>query len=246
KIICIEYVMMKHVKKVHEAYPSATIWHNDTKKIEGTTNVEDAGLSGGSPENNDGAGLNWLLYTAPARALMRVKNVASELGAEATISACVCSAYVYTLTTPGDAAVYRIFKPWEEGTQTAADCESPGCSFNDWACDDNEWTTAGCNSADDEGSDNSGDGTGADRKATAEDTETIDADDSWYGWSISSALAQAWYDETANENGVALAGVGTVYAACYSTEHDGDQPFWVFTYTTGEPEAAGAIIFINQ
>lgn len=214
----------------------------DTKKIEGTTNVEDANMSSGAPNFNYGGGVYFYLHASP-KTCMRVKNVASELGVGATISACVCSVYVYDFTTAGDASIYRIFKPWIEGT--GFDEEGDGdVTFNDWVYPDDEWTTAGCQSADDGGSDNSGDGTGADRKATAESTVDVTGT-GWLGFSITPALAQAWYDGTANENGVLFMGIGDCYAMCRSTEAETEKPFFVFTYTTGEPEAAGQVIMIH-
>ena len=241
KIVCVEYVMMKHVKRVHEALPTATIWHNDSKTIDGTTNVEDNQLSSGNPDYNYGTKVNLIFHALP-KVPMRVKNVASELGVNATISACVCSAYVYEMNVSGDVSIYRIFKPWEEGSQDNATCESPGCSYNDWGCTDNEWTTAGCQSADDEGEDNSGDGTGADRKATAESTVEVTGV-GWWSWSITTALAQAWYDETANENGFLFMGISNTYVIIWSTESvEVEKPFFVFTYTTGAPSAGQVII----
>lgn len=246
KIICIEYVMMRRVKQVHEVYPMATIWHNDTKTIDGTTNIEDAHIrSGGAAQNNYG-GMTQIAVDNDKiyRGLIRVKNVATELGVDATISVCVCSLYCYGGANSADVSVYRVFKPWNEGTLVGSDpadaAEGEGVvTWDDWSNDDEEWTTAGCESTDDGGSDNSGDGTGADRKATAEDTETISSTGAWYAWNISSALAQGWYDETINEEGIILLTSTTVQQSFYSTEFGSNQPFWFFTYTTdGEPEPA--------
>lgn len=243
KIICIEYVMMRRVKQVHEAYPSATIWHNDTKKIEGTTNVEDTYLYSTSPDNNYGGRFYMIMYVDDIIPLIRVKNVAAELGVGATISAAVCSLYCYIYGIESNVSSYSVFKPWEEGTQDAVTCSSPGCSWNDWACTDYEWTTEGCLCARDGGVDNSYDGgvcnqdIRADRKATAEGTETVNADETWFAWSVSSALAQSWYDGTKNEEGILLVPDGAGYNYFRSTESIlGDEPFWVFTYTVGAPE----------
>ena len=132
----------------------------------------------------------------------------------------------------------RIFKPWVEGDENGIDNDDGDVTWNDWASDAMEWTTAGCASADDGGSDNSGDGTGADRKATAESTVDVTAS-GWYSWTISNALAQGWYDETINENGVFMlastAGGATgnnVYASCENATA-ANRPRFSFTYTTG-------------
>ncbi len=249
KIVCIEYVMMSRVKQVHEAYPSATVWHNDSKTISGTTNVEDAVISQFYSTRNYG-GATGLVTGSTYPFLMRVKNVASEIGADATISAAVCSLYSYG-NSSGNMSNYRIFKPWEEGTQNDVTCSSPGCSWVDWACTGYEWTTPGCLCANDDGVDNSDDdgdcseANERDRKATAEDTEALSGI-GWYALSVSAGLAQDWYDGTANENGVLVLPTGTAYF--YSTEYTTDPskcPFWTFTYTTGEPAAAGQMIMIQ-
>lgn len=240
KIYCIEYIKMRIVKMVHEVYPTATIWHNASPHtIDGTTNVEDTYLDSAAPENNFGGG--WEIRTSSIHnSLIRVKNVASELGVGATITAAVCNLYCSSHYTDGDLSAYSVFKPWGEGALFGSDpadaAEGEGvATWNDWSNDDEEWTTAGCENADDGGSDNSGDGTGADRKATAEDVETVIDEDVWYAWNISAALAQAWYDETKNEEGIALIHDGTSRNYFHSTEYPSDQPYWVFTFTVAGP-----------
>jgi hypothetical protein len=242
KIYCIEYIKMRKIKIIHEAYPSATIWHNASPHtIDGETNLEDAYLKGSEPDKNYGSYGSFYFY--PARSTVsRVKNVASELGENATITACTFNAYCIVHTSTSSASAYRVFKPWVEGDESGVDNDDGDVTWNDWASDANEWTTAGCNSADDGGSDNSGDGTGADRKATAEDVVSVTTAATWYQWDISTTLAQAWYDGTANENGVVLIGDGNTQFD--ATEHPLEQPYWVFTYTTnGVP--AGQVITIN-
>lgn len=255
KIVCVEYVMMSKIKQVHEAYPSATIWHNDTKKIEGTTNVEDAGLQSGQPDLNLGSTTDPYIYQTTHHLLVRVKNVASELGENATISACVCTLFAGQKWNSGNHYVYRVFKPWNEGTMDIGDPPDEPfgegmVTWNDWSTEDEEWTTEGCLCARDGGVDNNYDGgvcnqdVRADRKETPEDTETIDVAQSWYGWDISAALAQGWYDGTINEEGIIFISDGNAGVRVHSTE--GTNPlFWVLTYTI-EAEAAGTIIFINQ
>jgi hypothetical protein len=215
-----------------------------TKKISGTTNVEDSYIAVGANANNNYGG-NAYIWLIPAAqyGYIRVKNVASELGANATISACVCSLYNGYEDTPGDCVARRVFKPWVEGDEDGVNDDDGDVTWNDWASDDMEWNGLGGTNSDDEGEDNSSDGFGADRKATAEDTEAI----SGIGWdaiTISAALAQAWYDGTAVENGVQLVTTDGNYAF-HSTENASNQPFFVFTYTTGEPPAAGQVIIIG-
>ena len=246
KVVCVEYVMMKRVKQVHEAYPSATIWHNDSKTIDGTTNVEDTYIFSGATGINYGAKIT-LTSTSTSSMLVRVKNVDTELGVDATISACVCSLYCSNNVSDGTLSDYVVFKPWNEGTQDNQDCTDPGCSYADWACDDYEWTSNGCQCARDDGVDNSDDGglcdqgVRADRKATAEDNESVTTVNTWYGWAVSSVIAQGWYAGTKSEDGVLIktADGANVFN---STEGASNQPFWVFTYTSGEPPAGQVII----
>jgi len=236
-IYCMEYVDVQGLKAIHEAYPDSAVWHNDeTKVISGTTNVEDAYMDqyGVKADYNYGGADDVEARVIYLNGLIRVKNVASELGGGATITGCVDSMYCNTNYGDGNTSAYRVFKPWIEGTKSGVDPGAePSCTWNDWSSDTYEWTTAGCNSADDDGSDNSGDGTGADRKATAEDTENVTTVNTWYAWSISSDLAQGWYDETINEEGIVLIGVEDAYNLFSSTEDNSNQPFWTFTYTTG-------------
>lgn len=252
KIICIEYVMMRRIKQVHQAYPSATIWHNDSKTIDGTTNVEDTYMDAGGQANYNFGG-SVFLYTDNGndyRGLVRVKNVATELGGGATISDCVCSLYVEAGS--GNSNAYSVFKPWNEGALDGSDpgdaAEGEGvATWNDWSNDGEEWTIGGCESADDGGSDNSGDGTGADRKATEESTVGVSGS-TWGSWTISAGLAQAWYNGTKNEEGIFLRSANTVrYTSTESAETE--KPFWVFTYSTGEVEAPSGRrrkIILNQ
>lgn len=248
KIYCIEYIKMRIVKMVHETYPTATIWHNASPHtIEGTTNVEDCYISSSSPTNNYGSSALWGIVPT-FRNLSRVKNVASELGGDATISAATYNFYNYSGTASVTIGGYRIFKPWYEGDHTGQACGTQDCSWNGWNCSaaySGLWTTAGCESADDGGSDNSGNGTGADRKETEEGTAVIDAVE-WVVLSVTSALAQGWYDETINEEGIWIHRISgdTGNKLIRSTEHGSDQPYWVFTYTTGGAPT-GRVIIIN-
>lgn len=215
----------------------------DTKKITGTTNIEDAMIWEGETywDKNYGDMGNGDHVVAVGRSfLIRVKNVASELGEDATISACVCSVYCwFEVGSAKWVRAYRVFKPWVEGTQNGG-TDEPGVTWNDWDNDDWEWTLAGCECANDDGVDNSADNgacdasTKRDRKATQESLQSIDAT-GWFVWSVSADLAQDWYDGTANENGIILhtGSSGSVYL--YGSEHSTTAPHWTFTYTTGAP-----------
>lgn len=217
---------------------AGTAGADETVRIDGTTNVEDTQLRSSAPTGSYGGEVYVNVYTTTFHGLIRVKNVDSELGVGATITACACSVYAYIHYFNGDVSAYRVFKPWVEGTEVVTS-DPPGATWDDWSNDDWEWATAGCNNADDGGSDNSGDGTGADRKATAEDTESC-TEAAWYGWDISTDLAQGWYDGTINEEGIILIGDGDYGGVLYSTESaEAEKPFWTFTYTTDGEEPAG-------
>lgn len=214
----------------------------DTKKIEGTTNVEDTKIYLYNETYNYGAGTVFAVVPTGSfvqRVLIRVKNVASELGVGATNITAVCSAYCYNGAADDNISAYQVFKDWGEGTQNGVTCSGNAASWYDWACPNYEWGTAGCANASDEGEDNSGDGSDYDRKATAEATVNV-TEAGWWSWSISTELATGWYNETIGERGIVLVGSITDGANYFwSTEYTTDPtlcPFFVFTYTTdGEP-----------
>lgn len=240
-IFCIEFVMMSDVKAVHEASPTATIWHNDTKKIEGTANIED-GIIQSNSVDNDWTGLTTIRIfdngSIFLNSLLRVKNVASEVGAGATITSASFSLWCETNNTSAVVSAYSVFKPWVEGTGTGGSCTN-GCSWNDWDCTLNEWTTSGCGCAGDDGSDNSQDGgtcnsSGRDRKSTAESSTNINAAATQFDWDISVALAQAWYDGTKNEEGVVLvSATGDNIMSSVESVTAANRPFFTFVFTTG-------------
>jgi hypothetical protein len=227
---------------------NATVSSTVTKKIRGTANVEDVWIDNMQLDKNWGAFTYLVLYEDWGEyynALIRVKNVATLLGAGATNITAICSLYCYSHErNPDTIYAYRVFKPFKEGIGTgqycgAIDTTINGATWGDWNCLNLEWGTAGCGNASDAGTDNSGDGSDYDRKATAESPGVLINANGWYGFPISSELATAWYNGTANENGILLKGVlvsqGLNYF--YSTEYTADTtlcPFFVFTYTPGE------------
>lgn len=211
----------------------------DVLKIDGTTNVEDARIASVAANYNYGSNNYLVIQSTSDYVLIRVKNLSALLPVNATISSCVCSLYCQNNNTDGNVSAYRVFKPWGEGTNIWETCNTSGASWNDWVCIDFEWGTAGCNNASDAGSDNSGDGTDYDRKATAEVTVNVTTVNTWYGWSISTALAQGWYDGTINEEGIILISDGAANNTFYSTEYTTDAtkcPVWTITYTVAAEE----------
>jgi len=218
----------------------------ETKKISGTTNVEDAYINVGVSNRNYGGSTLLRVQTIAAAYqydLIRVKNVASELGAGATNITAVCSLYCYNSTEDDNIGAYRVFKPWEEGNLDGGNPgEGDGCTWLDWYADSKEWADPGCLCANDDGVDNSTDNddcdasTKRDRKATAEDAVNV-ISTGWYSWDISTELATGWYNGTIEEEGIILVG-STDFGVnlFYSTEYTTDPtkcPFFVFTYTAG-------------
>ena len=196
-----------------------------TKKISGTTNVEDSYIYEYDPNTNYGTAndIQTYKYTGQVRSgIIRVKNVASELEPGATNITAVCSLYCNTNDVNGSISAYRVFKPWTED----------GVTWNDWVRTAYEWGTAGCLNASDAGTDNSGDGTDYDRKTTAEATVSVTTPATWYSWNISTALATGWYNGTIAERGIVLVEATTDGSNYFnSTEYTSNQPFFVFTYT---------------
>jgi len=241
KMYCVEYVMMRRLKQIHEAYPSATIWHNDEVTLKDDPNVFDTYIWEGNAEfayTGTTPLFNRIQASSDIRTLMSVQGVAAALGAGATISSAICSLNV-SGSGGGDDELkaYRVFKNWNsDGLQDASSCvgqEYAVPTWVDWSCQANEWTTVGCDNADDGGSDNSGDGTGADRKATED--ATIDVGSTgWKTWTIPTALAQGWYDEDFNENGHIFISQNTGLTQIVSTDGTAaDRPRYIFTYTVG-------------
>jgi hypothetical protein len=231
---------------------SAKIRHNDQVSI-GAAGIEDTYISSAVPAYNYGGLVSYFqIYSTPRTGLIRVLNVDDALGADATISASVCSLYTLAVTSSCNGSGYRVLKPWGEGTSSGADVNDGSATWDDWACDASEWGAAGCANASDAGADNSSDGSGYDRWATAEGTTTFAAVSNWYTITISSVLAQGWYNLSYNENGIAIVYVsgGLVQFAC--TEYTTDttkRPRFSFTYTTGGAPAAasiGQIIFTEE
>lgn len=246
-----ERVPIPNIQAIMNANPNSRIWHNDETTI-GAGDIEDAYImTNYNDDVNYGASAH-IYWSSVGYQLIRVMNVASNLGVDATITAAVCSLKTdATFGSSCSASCYRVFKPWIEGTQ-ASGTNEPGATGNDWDNDDWEWTTKGCASADDGGSDNSGDGTGADRKATAEGSEVLVADkNTWYSWVITNALAQGWYDETIGERGILFVrtdGAGFTYAESTEEATAANRPRFSFTYTTGGAPAAASqsqVIIIN-
>jgi hypothetical protein len=210
-----------------------------TLKISGADNVDDAKVAGGAGQNRNYGGATTITVTSTP-SFVRVKNLSSLLPTNAKILSCVLSLYCTVNTADDTIYFYRVFKPWVEGDEDNVDNDDGDITWLDWASDEFEWGTGPCACAGDDGVDNSQDGTcdqpGRDRKATEEGFTFVDAVDTWYEFNVSAALAQAWYDGTAVENGLLLLGgrmpLGAGDNTFASTENETveNRPFWTITY----------------
>lgn len=240
KLYCVEYVMMRWIKAAHEANPGATIWHNDAVQVTGTTNVEDATLISGWPDENFGGaayvGTRYQAWTYVG--LIRVQNLSSILPANAVITAAACSAYNYDGYAGTTVGIHPPFKPWVEGDEDGVDDDDGDVTWNDWTSDANEWTTEGCLCVGDDGVDNNADNQGCtsgrrDRMSTAMDTWDATGSGEWASWAIDTALANAWYKGDRNEEGLALVAQDEFHVYFRSSEYgSGNNPRFSFSYYT--------------
>ncbi len=153
----------------------------------------------------------------------------SSIPSNASVSSAVLSVYLNTTGSSGDKTLsaYRVFKGWNESQAT----------WNIWTTSNN-WGTAGAKTIDDGGSDNSGNGTGADRKSTAAGTVVISAFQSSGFVDITiTSLVQSWVDTTAANNGMMLSfpdSQGGTDAWTFSSSENAtsaNRPKLVVTYT---------------
>jgi len=152
-------------------------------------------------------------------------------------SVVVSNAYLtlvcYASSGTSTISAYQALKPWEETDS----------SWNQWdKSGSNEWGTAGAMNADDAGVENTGDGSGADRKATAAfaeagqtgtGTKTLGSGQAGF-----TALAQAWLDATATDTyGIVIrcTSVADTYQFYRSSEYGttAERPKLTIVYTAG-------------
>ena len=161
-------------------------------------NVEDTDIKSAGGDTNYGSQTYMETRTTLNRVLIRFKNIAANVGVNQLITDAKIRLYCSWLSAADTIYCHRIFKNWDLDTEL---------TWNDWDAPASEWGTSGCNSADDGGVDNSSDGSGADRRATAESSDLVDTIGQWYEWDVTS-LCQKWYDGSANENGCCFLGLG--------------------------------------
>ena len=214
----------------------------------GTTETEDGAGRSAAPANSYGGSTSLTGDKFDiTKLLLRPLNVSTKLGAGATITACTLYFNVSSTNNGKIVSAHRVFKPWPEGTASAADPgTNPGATWVCWDADSDDssgWGTAGCENASDAGSDNSSKGSGNDRKVTAEGTVTLGASTGYYKVVISNALAQAWYDGTAATNGVCLSTNASGAWFITTSENASGKPYFVFEYTTSGGAALPSAIY---
>jgi len=184
------------------------------------------------------------------RGVFGITGLDTLLPANATITDCKFKLYVSTNSVnTTDLSAFRSFKPagFDAVQGTFLTTDTLGMTWNNWkqidgaVGPDSAWTTAGCGMADDDSTDNRWSGNGGDRKATAEGSTAITGT-GWIEIDITNALAQAWYDGTAWENGLLIknaeaAGDNFVYTKEYNKAQYA--PRWYFSYTL--PAAEGGV-----
>ena len=142
------------------------------------------------------------------RVLVKFTDIADSIGVGRNITKMVLRVHTVGVATAGYLGVYEILKPWFEGTSDNSAEEGATC-WEDWyyhadAGEDSSWQTGGIDSASDSRPQNRSDGTDADRTATAMDSVNVSAGFTYYDFSIDTALANDWYDETKSNFGVLL------------------------------------------
>jgi hypothetical protein len=259
-----EYVMMKHIDTVHTVFPDYSVWHAATTTIGGTTLIEDSWITNQNVCENNGNDDDIYVKNSGGdiyHGAARCWDVSGQLPANADISACSMIVSVGTVTTGGNVAIYRIFKPWVEGDDVGINVSDSGITWNNWngnyvrTCIGNYWADAGAACARADGEDNN---YGWSTAMTCEDT-TADTDSPYEdivnvtgvgrtAFEISVTLAQGWYDGTYNENGVlftAAANVNIIMASIEKTWTPNSEDYrgWKFIYTVAE--AGGQVILID-
>lgn len=243
KMYCIEYVMMSDLKRIHEAFPTQTIWHNTTTEVSGTS-VEDCLIFGGDPNIEFGTVANYELWKSDERFLFRAINLTAELGAR-TSSVCSLSVYVTAKDGNGNFDVYGMWKiAWVEGPTNGgtAPCgaANEGATANCWdAAASFEWGTVLCEATNDAGSINDTDNGGDDRTATSLGRRLVNSTNQYYEWTLGT-----WDDDTGNLDTLSVIMMDAGGDAWMNhTEAASNRPFFTFNYTaTGGGEAVPHIM----
>ena len=260
-----EYLMMWQLDSLHTVWPNKSVWHGATESVQDFS-VDDTHITELSNDNYNYGGATGVRIGRPLAggndtiALIRpMGDIADALGPGATVESCSLWLYINQLGDAGDIACNQLFKYFIEGNEGGfGDRPDPdsGATFRffqaiafrtgligfHWTSDAGE----GPDCAHDDGIENVIDGgtcvaARADRTLNRMDIVTVSATQ-YYGWDITAALGQHWYDN-GDPRGVMLWSEGNVVSVTFSSsEVTGDingvapVPYFRFRYTVAEEE----------
>jgi len=140
-LFCVEYVMMSEIKRIHELYPSATIWHNASSTLGGGTNDADCvPIKLASPNQNFSTDDENLSYKNAGgddaeRSLVKWDTLRTILNGQ-IVSACTLTLEHFYICTGATAEnnVYGVKRAWIE-TEVEWDSAQVNPGGLDWATD---------------------------------------------------------------------------------------------------------------
>lgn len=218
------------------SFPGLSVSQSNTKEFRGTSETDDVKLSSYNADKNYGIQENLYFRGDKINTLMRCCDIRNTLRSGKEITICSLYVYINSMSSSVNLSAYRVFKNWVEGDENGVDNDDGDATWNDWQSDASEWHSGGCEYADDAGYDNSGDGTGADRKATAEYTKALTYPDDQNGYVAFDLtnICRGWYDETIENNGVLIKSDTDVNTVASSSESIGEdqRPYFIIKYTS--------------
>lgn len=140
KIYCVEYVMMSAIKRIHEALPGATIWHNDNILVE---DDEFQMTATAKYENTDnfGSATTIIISNSERPADVKVGQLLPDLSAIPAGSNIDSVRFTLTAFWAGysgvDWEMYQIVTEWNEAVPMSYDSAGVGL---DWAT--GSWSTS--------------------------------------------------------------------------------------------------------
>lgn len=167
----VEFVKMSDLKWAHEKYPTETLWHHSSTVLQSTALWDN--MLDNDDQGNQGTSTVSAFYVGfSSLFLIGYEGLDAIVGTDTRDSAVVRFRSVADFFDPGPAELYGVWK-WQ-ATESGSD-------WGDWkSAPGRGWGTDGCNSTNDAGSFNTGNGSGDDRTATAINTVSFAAQDAWY------------------------------------------------------------------
>ncbi len=244
QLYVLEFIKASDLKRIHELYPTATLWHNTDFTLDNSDDIDDAYIAPGGANDNFGTAANLRLADGVWDFVIRASNVNDSIGPGATISAAICSLYLYTVEPIARTiSHYGMFKVnWVEVDTGSSE---GGVTYNDFESPDLEWATEGVLCDNDLGSFNDEDNDActaarADRRATAEGSQESVTDPGWMGFDFTSWAKTAYDADKAMSLFLTTIGEGFSDGLWFrSRESLPDRPFFTFVYTTAGTETFG-------